>query len=417
MTANLLYVLWMRLLLLAGGFAALLAAQPYDLLIKGGRVLDPANNLDRVTDVAIAQRKIARVADNIPAAEAKKVLDARGMLVTPGLVDLHAHVFGYEGSIFPDDSALPACTTTIVDAGGAGWRTFDEFKVKVIDRSRTRIYALLNIVGHGMVGPKFESDTGDMDSAKTAEKIQQFRGVIVGIKTAHFGRAGWTAIDRAVAAGKIAGVPVMVDDKITTGSGRTSAEKLIEHMRPGDIHTHVFNDRQLEVIDRYTGKVQPWIWEARKKGVLFDLGHGAGSFLWPVASQAMRDGFLPDTISTDLHSSSIMIQQADMTNCISKMLHLGMKLEDAIARSTIAPAKAIRRQEEIGTLGVGRAADIAVLQLQDGVFAFKDAWGKKAIARRRLDCALTVRDGAVVHDALGLAYPEWQKAGNYEVLP
>lgn len=407
----------MRLFLLTGCFAAALAAQPYDLLIKGGRVIDPANQIDRIADVAVSQKKIARVGENLAATDAKKVIDARGLYVVPGLIDLHAHVVGYEGSIFPDDSALPACTTTVVDAGGAGWRSFDEFKAHIIDKSRTRVLSLINIVGHGMLGARYESDTEDMDSAKTADKIKQYPGVIVGIKTAHFAKPGWTAIDRAVAAGKMANVPVMVDDKITTGSQRTSAEKLLQHMRPGDMHTHTFNDRQLEVVDRYTGKVQPWIWEARKRGVLFDMGHGGGSFLWPVATKAMEQGFAPDTISTDLHATSIMIQQADMTNCISKLMNLGMTLQDAIAKSTVAPAKAIRMQNDLGALGVGRAADIAIVQLNQGVYAFKDAWGKKFIGKQKLDCIMTVRAGAVVHDANGLAFPEWGSAGSYEVIP
>ncbi len=411
------YVGAMRLLLLTGCFASALAAQPYDLLIKGGHVIDPANQIDRVTDVAVSQKKIARVADNLAASGAKKVIDARGLYVLPGLIDLHAHVVGYEGAIFPDDSALPACTTTVVDAGGAGWRSFDEFKANIIDKSRTRVLSLINIVGHGMLGTRYESDTEDMDSAKTAEKIKQYPGVIVGIKTAHFAKPGWTAIDRAVAAGKMANVPVMVDDKITTGSQRTSAEKLLQHMRPGDMHTHTFNDRQLEVVNRYTGKVQPWIWEARKRGVLFDMGHGGGSFLWPVATKALEQGFAPDTISTDLHATSIMIQQADMTNCITKLMNLGMKLQDAVARSTIAPAKAIHMQAQIGTLGAGRDADIAVVQLNQGVYALKDAWGKKLMGKQKLDCVLTVRAGTVVHDTAGLAYPEWRSAGSYEVIP
>lgn len=403
------------LLLLAAGVAW---GQPrYDLLLRQGHVIDPANRIDAVMDVAVAGGKIARVAANIPAAQARKVIDVQGLYVTPGLIDLHAHVFGYSGSILPDDSALPAGTTTVVDAGGAGWRTFDEMLERVIKPSKTRVLSLINIVGHGMTGPAFEDNTADMDSQKTAAKILERRAYIVGIKTAHFGGYGWTAIDRSIAAGGVAKVPVMVDDKILTLTGRTSKEKLLNKLRPGDMHTHVFNDRQLELIDRHTGKMQPYVEEARKRGVLFDLGHGAGSFLWPVATKAMAQGFYPDTISTDLHSSSIMTSESDMPNCISKMLNLGMTLPDAIQRSTQAPAKVIGRFPELGTLGEGAAADIGVFRLRDGVFAMKDAWRHKNLGTRKLECLLTVRNGEMVYDLEGRGFPEWTAAGPYEVIP
>ena len=200
----------------------------------------------------------------------------------------------------PDETALPAGSTTIVDAGGSGWRTFDEFQRTVMAHSRTRVLALLNIVGKGMVGEPYESNTGDMDPAKTAEMIKR-NGRDRGDQDRALRRPGWTAIDRAVEAGRRAGVPVMVDDKIFTNTGRTTREELLEHLRPGDIHTHMYNDRQIELIDRFTGKVEPYMTEARSRGVLFDVGHGAGSFLWPVAEKAVKGGFLPDTISTDLH--------------------------------------------------------------------------------------------------------------------
>jgi len=397
--------------------AGLAWSQPlYDLLLKQGHVIDPANGIDKVMDIAVANGKIARVAANIPASEARKVIYAQGLYVTPGLIDLHAHVFGYSGSIFPDDSALPAGTTTIVDAGGAGWRTFDEMLDRVIRPAKTRVLSLINIVGHGMIGQAFEDNVADMDSEKTAAKIIERRGHIVGIKTAHFGGYGWTAIDRAIAAGNLAKVPVMVDDKILTLTGRTSKEKLLSKLRPGDMHTHVFNDRQLELVDRFTGKLQPYVAEARARGVLFDLGHGGGSFLWPVAAKAMAQGFFPDTISTDLHSSSIMMAESDMPNCISKMLNLGMGLQDAILRSTVSPAKAIARYPELGTLGEGRVADIAIFRLKSGVFAFKDAWQHKTLGTQKLECVLTVRAGDPVFDLEGRGFPEWDKAGKYEVI-
>ncbi len=367
--------------------------------------MDPANNINGTMDVAIAGNRVAAVAPRIADQQARKIVDVSGFLVVPGLVDLHAHVFGYEGSLAPDDSALPAGTTTIVDAGGSGWRTFDEFRRTVIAHSATRVLAWMNIVGAGMVGEPYESNVDDMEPGPTSEAIKKNRDIVVGIKTAHFAKPGWAAIDRAVEAGRRAQVPVMVDDKIFTNSQRTTEEELLKHLRPGDIHTHMYNDRQMELVDRFTGKVQPWMIEARKRGVLFDVGHGGGSFLWPVAASAIKQGFLPDTISTDLHASSILMQQSDMPNVMSKMMLLGMSLDDVILRSTVNPAKEISRFPEIGTLGVGRTADIAVLENQSGVFAFKDAWPAKKLANHRLDCVLTIRDGRVVYDRDGRTFP------------
>jgi len=293
-------------------------AQQYDLLLRGGHVIDPASAIDAVMDVAISGTQIAAVEAHIPESLARKTVDVTGLHVLPGLVDLHAHVFGYSGSLPPDETALVAGTTTVVDAGGSGWRTFDNMRRTVVKNSKTRVLASINIVGAGMAGDAAESDTADMEPARTAETIKRNRDVIVGVKTAHFARQGWTAIDRAVEAGRLAGVPVMVDDRILTNSRRTTRDKVLDHLRPGDIHTHMYNDRQLELIDRATGEVQPYMREARRRGVLFDLGHGAGRFLWPVASRAMAQGFGPDTISTDVHDQSILVQQPDMPNCMSK---------------------------------------------------------------------------------------------------
>lgn len=391
------------------------SAQQYDLVLRGGRVIDPGNRVDAVLDVAISGNRIAAVAPKIAAGTAKTV-DVSGLYVVPGLIDLHAHVFGYEGSLPPDDTALPAGTTTEVDAGGSGWRTFDEFRRTVIAGVKTRVLASINIVGAGMVGEPAESNTADMDPVKTADAIEHNRDVIVGIKTAHFTGTGWIAIDRAVEAGRLAQVPVMVDDKVLTNVGRTTRDKLLVHLRPGDIHTHMYNDRQIELIDRLTGKIQPYMLEARKRGVLFDLGHGGGSFLWPVADKAMAQGFPPDTISTDLHSSSIMIQQSDMPNCMSKMMLLGMGLREVVRRSTVNPAKAIGQYPKLGTLGVGQGADIAVLDLQNGVFAFKDAWGAKRMGTKRLECALTVRDGKIVYERDGAVLTSEAAGPVYDIL-
>jgi len=405
----------MRLLIAIAFLTAAANAQQYDLVLRGGHVIDPADNVDATMDVAVAGGRIAAVQPHIADSAARKSIDVSGLYVLPGLVDLHVHVFGYEGSLVPDETSLPSGATTVVDAGGSGWRTFDEFRRTVMAHSKTRVLALLNIVGKGMVGEPYESDTNDMDPEKTAAKILANRDVIVGIKTAHFAKPGWTAIDRAVEAGRRANVPVMVDDRIFTNSGRTTKEELLVHLRPGDIHTHMYNDRQIELIDRFTGKVEPWMIEARQRGVLFDVGHGGGSFLWPVATRAVAQGFVPDTISTDLHSSSIRIQESTMPNVMSKLMLLGMSLNDVVLRSTMNPAKEIGRYPEVGTLGVGRGADIAVLEEQTGVFAFKDAWPAKKLGTKRLECVMTIRGGNIVYQREANA-PSERDTTIYDVL-
>jgi dihydroorotase len=388
----------LRLITVAAFCAATGLAQQYDLLLRGGQVVDPGNGVNAHMDVAVAGSRIAAVQPNIPASQARKVVDVSNLYVVPGLVDLHMHVFGYAGAIPPDENALPAGTTTIVDAGGSGWRTFDKFRRTVIANAQTRVLVLLNIVGRGMVGEPYESDTEDMDPVKTADTIIRNHDVIVGIKTAHFAKPGWMAIDRAVAAGRRAHVPVMVDDRIFSNMGRTSKEELLEHLRPGDIHTHMYNDRQIELIDRFTRKVEPWMWAARERGVRFDVGHGGGSFLWPVATPAVAQGFVPDTISTDLHAESRRIQQSNMPNVMSKLMLLGMSFEEVLVRSTANPAKEIGRYPELGTLGVGRVADIAVLEQETGVFVFKDSWPAKRLGTKRLENVMTIRAGKIVYE-------------------
>lgn len=403
-----------QLLLTAALLCGGVMAQTYDLLLKGGHVIDPANEIDGIRDVAVTGTTIAAVAPDIPSAQAKKTVDMSGLFVVPGLIDLHGHTFGPDVSLFPDDTALVTGTTTLVDCGGPGWKTFDEYKEKIVDRAKTRVLTFINIVGGGMHD---EDNVADMEPDKTAAKIMQYPDLIVGIKNAHFGGMGWVSVRRAVEAGRLSGTPVILDNHILTKYDRDTRTKLLDILRPGDMHTHFYNDRQVEVISRFSGKVQPYMLQARKRGVLFDMGHGAGSFLWPVASRAMAQGFPPDTISTDLHGQSIFTTQSDMPNCISKLMNLGMGLQDAITRSTVSPAKAIQRFPELGTLGRGKAADIAVLKYEEGVFPLKDAWQKKLMATKRVRCVLTVRNGEIVFDEDGLAFPLWTEAGDYEKIP
>ncbi len=391
------------------------APQPeFDLLLKGGHVIDPRNRLNERRDVAIRNGRIAAVEREIAATRALKAVDVTGFYVTPGLVDIHVHVYAgtgmrnaYSGdlSVYPDGHTFRSGVTTVVDAGSSGWRNFPDFKDRVIDRSRTRVLAMLNIVGRGMGGGKIEQDTADMDPKATAETARRFKEIVVGIKTAHYAAPDWTAVDRALEAGRLAGLPIMVD----FGSflpERPFQQLVLEKLRPGDIYTHTYLAR-VPMLDE-EGQVLPYLFGARKRGVIFDLGHGAGSFVFRQAAPAVRQGFTPDTISTDLHVSSMNAGMKDMLNVMSKMLNLGMSLEDVILCSTWRPAQVIRR-EELGHLTPGAAADVAVLNLRYGSFGFVDVYGARLRGDRKLEAELTLRDGRVVWDLNGLTRSDWNR--------
>jgi len=391
-------------------------SQKMDLLIKGGRVIDPKNGIDAVMDVAIADGKIARVAAGIPTADARTVVDATGLYVTPGLIDLHVHVFhGTEpnsdysngfSALAPDGFTFRNGVTTVVDVGGAGWRNFISFKEQTIDRSQTRVLAFLNIVGSGMKGGPVEQNLADMDPKLTAMRVRQFPEFIVGIKLAHYEGPEWAPVDRAVEAGSRAGVPVMVDFG-SSNPPLSMSDLLLKHLRPGDILTHMYahvNGRMPLV--NAQNQVEPFAIAARERGIIFDVGHGGGSFLYRQAVPAMRQGFVPDTVSTDLHARSMNAGMKDILNVMSKLLNLGMSIPDLIAKATWRPAQVIKK-EALGHLNVGAVADVAILRLREGRFGFVDTRGARMNGDRKLECELTVRAGRIVWDLNGLASPEW----------
>ncbi|MEO8522957.1 MAG: amidohydrolase/deacetylase family metallohydrolase, partial [Acidobacteriota bacterium] len=296
------------------------AAPKYDLLLKGGHVIDARNRLSAVRDVAIAGGKVAAVAANLSPADAIKTVDASGLYVTPGLIDIHAHTYAGTGeprsyagdnSLYPDGFTFRVGVTTVADAGCAGWRNFEDFKQRVIDRSKTRILAFLNIVGHGMRGGAYEQDLADMEAKPTAEMALRYPGLIVGIKTAHFAGPEWAPVERAVEAGTLAHIPVMVDFGANRPE-RPLSELVTKKLRPGDIYTHVYSGLRGE--QDPSGHVNPALLEGRRRGVIFDVGHGGGSFLWRIAAPAVKEGFLPDSISTDLHIGSMNAGMKDMLN-------------------------------------------------------------------------------------------------------
>ncbi len=409
-----------------GSPAVMLAQAPrYDLLLKGGHVIDPANHIDEVRDVAVFQGKIAAIEKHIPADQAGKVVDVSTLYVTPGLIDIHYHV-GHGGAPLnwfapdarahalplgiPADLAVQSGVTTIVDAGTSGAETFLQEKEEVIDRAKVRVLAFLNIVANGMSGG-LEQSLDQMDSKLCADTIKRYPDLIVGVKTAHYWtgpawdaeHVPWAAVDRALECATVANVPLMVD--FWPRPERTYEDLILKKMRPGDIHTHVFAQQFPIILP--DGKLNPAITDARARGVIFDVGHGAGSFWFRNAVPAAKQGFLPDSMSTDLHLGDYTT--VSMNNVMSKFLAMGVPLDDVIRRSTLNPANEIHRPE-LGTLSVGKDADIAVLELMRGHFGYIDSGVAKMDAQVRLMARMTIRAGRILYDPSGLSMVEWEKA-------
>lgn len=396
-------------------------AQTYSILIKGGTVIDPKNNINQVMDVGIFEGKIKKVAKDIDPKEARQVVDAKGMYVTPGLIDIHGHVFfGTEPNHYlsnglvalpPDGFTFRVGVTTIVDAGGAGWDSFSEFKNNVIFNSKTRVLSFLNIVGQGMRGGNWEQDTADMDPNLAAGVAIKNRNDVVGFKVAHFQGKDWKPVDNAVKAGKLANMPVMVDFGGSTPP-LPLEELFMKHLRPGDIYTHAYtllegNIRET-IVDEATQKVKPFAIAARKRGIVFDVGYGGASFNYSQAIPAMKAGFYPTTISTDLHTGSMNGSMKDMLSIMSKFYNMGMDLPAIIKASTWEPAKVIHR-EQLGHMTEGAIADVAVFSMRKGNFGFYDKTGYKVEGKEKLECELTVMGGKIVYDLNGITSPIYLK--------
>jgi dihydroorotase len=410
------------LLLLSVFFGGTAFAQSYDIVIKGGHVIDPKNNIDAVMDVAITAGKIVKLTNNIDTKQAAQIVDAKGLYVTPGLIDLHAHVFfGTEPdhylsngmvAVVPDGFTFRVGVTTVADAGGAGWKSFPTFKKNIIDNSQTRVLSFLNIVGEGMRGGAYEQNVNDMDARMSAFVARQYKDYVVGFKVAHFSGPEWTPVDRAVEAGKLANMPVMVDFGVSTPP--LSIEELyMKHLRPGDIYTHTYtllegNVRET-VVDTLTNKVKPFIWDAIKKGIVFDVGYGGASFNFTQAIPAIKQGFFPKTISTDLHTGSMNTSMKSQLDVMSKFLFMGMALNEVIKASTWAPAQVIKH-EELGNLSLGAIADVAVLNLRQGSFGFYDKTGYRVDGKQKFECEMTIKDGKIVYDLNGIANPIYAKS-------
>jgi dihydroorotase len=393
-------------------------AQQIDILLKGGHVIDPKNKIDEQMDVAIVKGKIAQVAKDIPVNNAKQVINVKGLYVTPGIIDMHVHVFNgndlgsyianAQTSVSADAFSFRSGVTTVVDAGSSGWRNFRQFKQQTIDKSQTRVLAFLNIVGNGMLGRFEEQDTSDMNPQQAAYMINKlFPEIIVGIKSAHYW-GGFTQVDHAVQAGKLASVPVIVD--FGEHNPPNSIESLfMEHLRPGDMFTHTFSygPAGRETIVDENGKVKPFVFAAQKRGIVFDVGHGGGAFSWRQAVPAFQQGFKPNVISTDLHAESMNSGMKDMSNVMSKFLTMGMSIQDVILRSTLNPANAINRPD-LGNLSVDSDADVTVFNIRKGDFGFLDIRKMVLKGNQKLEAELTIRAGKIVWDLNGLSAPSWE---------
>ena len=410
MTRVLRFALWE---LIAAGM--LCAQQPaFDLLLKGGHVIDPKNNISKVMDVAVAGGKIARVAESIPASQAKRVADVAGLYVTPGLIDIHVHVYAETpvmagaaraNAVWPDAFSFRSGVTTMVDAGTSGAANFDDFRDHVIKKAKTRVLAFVNISKRGMTDFGNEDKPEELDTAAAVRVAKANPDIVVGFKSAHYGGPGWLSIDRAVAASRQTDKPVMVDFGIITPE-RNLDGLLRDKLRKGDIYTHCFSGNRREVMEN--NQLNPAMTAGRSRGIYFDLGFGAGSFYWWVAVPAYAAKFYPDSISTDLHKGSMNGGMKDMLQSMSKVLALGSTLEEVIRMSTITPALEVKHPE-LGSLDVGAEADIAVLRVDKGKFGLTDSAGARKMGDRMLAAELTMRKGEVVWDLNGRAAADWEK--------
>jgi len=402
-------------LLLASDVFAQSTLPAYDLLLSGGHVLDEKNHIDSIMDVAIKDGRIAKVASHISSADALKTISAKGLYVTPGLIDIHVHVYtgtgergSYAGdnSIPPDGFTFRAGVTTVVDAGCSGWKNFEDFKQRIIDRSKTRVLAMLNIVGSGMRGDKFEQNIADMDGEATAQMALKYPQTIVGIKTAHFAGPEWTPVEQAVIAGTKANIPVMVDFGVDRPT-RPLYDLLTKKLRPGDIYTHMYSGLRQEQDTVTLGPSKAFL-EGRKRGVYLDLGTGGGSFKWSLAVPMVKAGFLPDSISTDLHIGSMNGATKDELNVASKMMAIGLSVKEAVTEMTAHPAHEIKR-DDLGNLSEGSVADVAVLRVEKGHYGFTDMQNTRVDGTEKLVAELTIKGGKIVYDLNGMEARRWDE--------
>ncbi len=369
----------------------------YDFLLKGGTVIDAAQGINAVYDVAIADGTIAAIETDIPAHAAIQTISVKDKYVTPGLIDIHTHVYyGVTTWGIRADAVCPtAGTTTVVDAGSPSWVTFPGFREFIAEPAQTNILTYIHISGIGLVyGPLGEmTDIAYASPGQVAETLQQHRDITVGVKVRQgkmqVGDNGVEPLKLAIEAAERADTSVMCH----IGAGVPLPE-ILRLLRPGDVITHCFQGNGDNIIDE-KGRIIPEAWKAREDGIIFDVGHGAGSFHYEVAQRAMEQGFISDVISTDLHTGNINGPVYDLPTTLSKLMHLGLPLADVVEKATFSAAKAIQREDEIGNLKVGTVADVAVFDVIEGEFEYFDSHGTKFIGNKKLKTELTIREGKV----------------------
>ena len=379
----------------------------YELLIKGGTLIDPAQNIHANKDVAFANGVVVDVGDDLPKTKAREVLDASGCVVTPGMIDLHVHVFygvSHYG-IEPDPTCIAKGATTVVDAGSAGADTFPGFRKYVIDVSDTRILAQLNISSQGML----TAEIGEFEIpeyanvSKACQMIEQHRDVILGVKvrltknSLVSKRSGMTPLHRAREAADAAGLPIMVHPQ---DAWCDSIDDILAIMGERDIMTHCFHAMPCGILDDQ-GQVKESVREAIERGVIFDVGHGSGSFSWEVVERAMAQGVQPQTISSDLHVYNLNGPVHDLATVVTKFLHLGMSLDDAIAKVTAVPAETILMSDKIGTLSLGAWGDAVIFEFRKGDFQLVDSRGEVRIGNQKLSPVTVIKAGKVYRQNLG----------------
>lgn len=413
------YVVSFIVLLMSLGLLAQKASPIYDILVKGGHVIDTKNGIDTKMDIAIKGGKIFKVGQYLNPKDAIQVVDATGLMVVPGLIDLHAHVFAGTqvdhylsdglSALMPDGYTFRVGVTTVVDCGGAGWKNFATFKKNVIDVSKTRVLSFLNIVGEGMRGGNYEQDLSEMNPKFAANAAKQYKDYIVGFKLAHFGGEDWTPTNRVVEAGNLAELPIIID--FGGAKPNLSIQDLFfKHLRPGDIYTHAYaalGGVREEIVDEKS-HLKPFVLEAQKRGIIFDVGYGGASFNYSQAIPALKAGLYPNTISTDLHTGSMNASMKDQLSVMSKFMNMGMSLKEVIKASTWKPAQVINRPQ-LGNLSEGAEADIAILNIRKGNFGFYDKTGYKVMGTEKFECEVTIKGGKVVYDLNGLANPIYVK--------
>lgn len=392
----------------------------FDLLIRSGTVFDPEQCSFHQEDIAVRDGAIVRRDAGFSGEEAENILDASGCIVSPGLIDMHCHIY----PVFPyvrrdslrttnaEEHMVRCGVTTAVDAGTCGWRNFGDFKENVIDATKLRVLAFLDIAAKGMAYPDSEQAVADINPKIAAAVAREWSDCIVGIKSAHYWprhedgeHPAFASIDGAREAAALCGKPVMVDS-IPVVPER-SYPAILSRLEPGDIHTHVFA-QQFPLLNAQ-GKVENYLRKERERGVRFDVGHGSGSFWFRQAVPCFEQDFWPDTISTDLHHQNVTGPAIDLLYVASKFLAMGMPLAQMLYRVTRAPALTLSRPE-LGTLADGACADLAVLRVREGRFGYLDCGGARLEGEGKLECVATVRAGEVLFDPEARSAPDWREA-------